>query len=217
LIKFINRLLRWLFFIGIVRPVIWIVLGLNIRHKERLPQKGPAIVIANHNSHLDTMTLMSVFPLRLLPHLRPVAAADYFLRSGFMSWFSLQIIRIIPIARKREEGVDPFESTYKALNQGDIIILYPEGTRGEPEKMQSFKSGIAYLVQNAQDVPVIPIFLYGLGKALPKGESILVPFFCDVFIGESLYWTGSKESYMKQLDEAMRALASEHQCTTTEY
>jgi 1-acyl-sn-glycerol-3-phosphate acyltransferase len=214
LIKFINQLLRGIFFICIVRPVIWVVLGLNIRHRERLPKKGPAIIIANHNSHLDTMTLMSLFPLKLLSKLRPLAAADYFLSNKFMSWFSLNIIRIIPISRKREEGVDPFESTYTALNHGDIIILYPEGTRGEPEKMQSFKSGIAYLAQNAREVPVIPIFLYGLGKALPKGESILVPFFCDVFIGEALYWTGSKESYMKQLDEAMHALASEHQCTT---
>jgi len=212
LINFINRLLRWIFFIGIVRPVIWVILGLNIRQGERLPMKGPAIIIANHNSHLDTMTLMSLFPLKLLPKLRPLAAADYFLRNGFMSWFSLNIIRVIPIIRKREEGVDPFESTYEALAQGDIIILYPEGTRGEPEQMQSFKSGIAYLAKNASNVPVIPIFLYGLGKALPKGESILVPFFCDVFIGEALYWTGDKESYMKQLDNAMRILAEQHKC-----
>jgi len=160
------------------------------------------------------MTLMSLFPLKLLPKLRPLAAADYFLRNRFMSWFSLNIIRIIPIIRKREEGVDPFESTYDALAQGDIIILYPEGTRGEPEQMQSFKSGIAYLAKNAKDVPVIPIFLHGLGRALPKGESILVPFFCDVFIGEALYWTGDKESYMKQLDNAMHILANEHKRDT---
>ena len=90
-----------------------------------------------------------------------------------------------------------------------MLIVFPEGSRGEPEHLQHFKRGIARLAESNPTVPVIPVFLHGLGKALPKGETILVPFFCDVFVGEPLPWTGERRSYMRQLDERMKQLADE--------
>jgi hypothetical protein len=65
------------------------------------------------------------------------------------------------------------------------------------------------LAQKIPEVPVIPVFLHGLGKALPKGEAILVPCFCDVFIGEPMAWTGDRRGYMRLLDERMKKLAAE--------
>ena len=58
-------------------------------------------------------------------------------------------------------------------------------------------------------VPVHPIFLHGLGKALPKGEAVLVPFFCDVFVGEPLQWQGNRQRYMADLDARMHQLSQE--------
>ena len=85
---------------------------------------------------------MTLFPLRLLPKVRPIAAADYFLRNRLLAWFSLKIIGILPIDR-HQKGVhtDPLAGMVEALGRGDIVIVFPEGSRGEPEKLGEFKTG----------------------------------------------------------------------------
>ena len=210
-------LLRFLFYAVFVRAIALIVLGLNVRHRDRLPGGGPAIIVANHNSHLDTMVLMSLFPLKLLPKLHPVAAADYFLSSGLFSWFNLKVVGILPIKRTVARGEEnPLAPCNRALADGQMLIVFPEGSRGEPEQLQSFKGGIARLAESNPTVPVVPVFLHGLGKSLPKGEALLVPFFCDIFVGEPLAWTGDRRGYMRMLDERMKELAAEGNFPTWE-
>lgn len=210
-----SRLLRFLFYGVIVRTLVLVLLGLNLRHRERLPSQGPAILAANHNSHLDTMVLVSLLPLRLLPRIRPAAAMDYFLRNRLLAWFALDIIGIIPVARRSEntalsgKAAHPLKGCSEALARGDILIFFPEGTRGEPEQRAKFKSGLAHLAASHPEVPVIPVFIHGLGKALPKGEALLVPFFCDVFVGEALYWSGERAGFMGRLEKAMQTLEEE--------
>ncbi len=206
----LSRLLRLLFFAVIVRGVVTIVLGLNVRYRQRLPKTGPAVLAANHNSHLDTMVLMTLMPLSLLDRVRPVAAADYFLRNRLIAWFATEIIGILPISRQRASPTeDPLAPLVEALDRGEILIFFPEGSRGEPEKLTAFKSGIARLSERKPEVPVVPVFMHGLGKALPKGEAILVPFFVDVFVGEPVRWNGDRDAYMTAFRDSMTALADE--------
>lgn len=203
-------MLQQLFFLLIVRPLVLILLGLNVRHRERIPTHGPAIVVSNHNSHLDTLVLMTLLPWPLLPRLRPVAAKDYFLCNRLLAWFALNIMHIIPLQREIvDRHQDPLDECSNALKDGHILILFPEGSRGAPEQMGTFKSGIAHLAKRHPDVPITPIFLHGLGKALPKGEALLVPFFCDVFVGTPIQWTGDRQSFMHALDQAMIGLSEE--------
>ena len=200
--------LRWAWFALFVRPVLMVILGVNIRNRVRLPQDGPAIIVANHNSHLDTMALISMMPLSRLPKLTPVAAVDYF-GEGAFGWFAKHIIGILPIDRSgKTPRANLLDGCFDALDEGKILILFPEGTRGEPEQLAEFKKGVAHLAKARPDVPVTPVFMHGLGKALPRGTYILVPFNCDVFVGESFTSDGTIDGLMGVLEQRMGDLAS---------
>ena len=94
-----NRIIKILFFALIIKPLVLIVLGINLRGREKLPVKGPAIIAANHNSHLDALVLMSLYPLTSIHKVRPVAAADYFLSNRLLAWVSLHCLDIVPFNR----------------------------------------------------------------------------------------------------------------------
>ena len=212
-----NHFLRTLFFALIVRPVMMIYLGTNVRRGELLPETGPAIIVANHNSHLDVFALMNVLGLKRLRNVRPVAAADYFMTRPLRRWFATRIVGIIPIDRnkqRREDGKHPLEPISEVIRNGGIILLFPEGSRGEPEEMKEFQSGVAHLAKRHPDVPIIPIFMRGLGKALPKGESLLVPIFCDLFVGQAIEAGLNKREFMDRLSESMQKLAEEMPITS---
>ena len=204
-----TALLRHLFFLLLVRPVLALVVGINARYRERLPTRGPAIVVANHNSHLDTLVLMALFPPWRLGRLRPVAAADYFLRSRPLAWLALTLIGILPLDRRSQgRRTDPIAPMVAALDAGEILIMFPEGSRGEPERLGAFKTGVAHLAKRRPGVPVVPVFLHGAGKVLPKGAWLPVPFVCDVLVGPAMCWTGDRRTFMAALDTVMAALSA---------
>ena len=97
----------------------------------------------------------------------------------------------------------------RALDAGDILILFPEGSRGKPEQLAQFKRGVAHLARARSEVPVYPMFMHGLGKALPKDSIVLVPFNCDIVLGEAMLWNGSVDAFMAALQERIAALAAQ--------
>lgn len=204
-----DRLLKVLFFAIIVKPIVFIILGLNLRGRDNLPETGPAVIVANHNSHLDTLVLMSLFPLSKIHRVRPVAAADYFIEGGgFKAWLSKRCIGIIPMDRSGNTDKDQlFSGCNEALDNGDILILFPEGSRGEPEQMSELKKGGFHLLKSRPQTPLTPIMLHGLGRALPKGEALLVPFNCDVIIGKSLEVTNNSDEFIANISEAFKDLS----------
>ncbi|MCP4383122.1 MAG: 1-acyl-sn-glycerol-3-phosphate acyltransferase, partial [Hyphomicrobiales bacterium] len=140
---------------------------------------------ANHNSHLDVIALMSLFPLRLLHKVRPVAAADHFTKPGFIGRMARVILNVIAIDRSGGGAETAIAPVRKALDGGEIVILFPEGTRGAPEVLTPFRRGTSVLAAEYPDVPFVPVYLHGLGKSLPRGEWRFVPFASEAHIGLS--------------------------------
>lgn len=200
--------MKKIFFLFIVRPLVLFAMGLHVRGRENLQYDTPSIIVANHNSHLDTLILMSLFPISFIDRVRPVAAADYFFKNRALKWFALNIMGIIPITRKvKASSTHPLQGAMDALDRGESIIVFPEGSRGEAEQLGEFKSGVAHLAKSYPHIAVIPINIYGAGKSLPRGEALLVPFIADVSIGEASYFRGSSVAeFTKALEEQIRTL-----------
>jgi len=204
-------MIKKLFFILIVRPIVLIISGVSLKGKENLPTKGPAILVANHNSHLDTMVIMSLFSLKTLEKVRPIGAEDYFCNKPYKKWLSKNLIDLIALKRRpsKAEG-HPFGEIYRALDNEDIVLLFPEGSRGDPEVMKPFKTGIAHIAKDYPNVPVIPLSIYGAGKVLPKGEALFVPFVIDVNVGKAVFFHGEeKQVYTKNLETLVSNLEAD--------
>lgn len=204
MLQFLRRALLAI----VIRPIARLLIGMHGHGLEHLPQNGPAIIAANHNSHIDTLVLLCLFQTKSLDILRPVAAADHFLANPISSWFSRNIVGIIPLKRKPERGEDILHDAKAALDRSEILIVFPEGTRGAPEEMAPFKAGIARLGEHCPAAPIVPIYIHGAGRALPKGE-IFVPMNVSAYVGEAVKWHDNKHEFMEELKAAILALKAQ--------
>ena len=99
--------LRALVITAVGKPLARLFTGVDVIGRQNLPVAGPAIIAANHASHMDTLMLLTLFKAGTLAKVRPAAASDYFLRNPVVGWFSRHIIGIIPVARDRvKDGED---------------------------------------------------------------------------------------------------------------
>lgn len=212
-----RHLPKILFILLIVKPLVFVGLGLNLIQRHKLPLQGPAVIAANHNSHLDTLVLLALFPIRMVHRVHPVAAADYFMANRWIAWLSLHIIGIIPIERFSEKNNRDhiFDLCHHVLKAGDILLIFPEGSRGEPETMSELKKGIYHLVKKHPQCGVTPVVMRGLGRSLPKGTAMLVPFNCDVVIGDPIYNFSHADQFIDIMQERYQTLAEE--CITQVY
>lgn len=149
-------------------------------------QVDQCIIVSNHNSHLDIALLYSLFPIGKIKDLKVVAAKDYF-EKGPLAAFARYFFNVILIERKNMGHSDPLSPIKTALRDGYSIIIFPEGTRGEPGIVKRFKTGAARAAMNFPEIPVYPIVLYGTEKSLPRKSALPVPFSLRIRVYEPLY------------------------------
>lgn len=173
------------------------------------PKPCQRVYFANHTSHLDTVALWAALPSRLRAHTRPVAARDYW-GHGPRSVLANRGFHAVLIERQRErcEG-DPLQPLYDALDAGDSLIIFPEGTRNHDPLPQSFKSGLFHLAQRYPQVEFIAVYLDNARRCLPKGSLFPVPLVCTVRFGTpvALQAGESKQVFLDRARQAVVALA----------
>jgi 1-acyl-sn-glycerol-3-phosphate acyltransferase len=185
--KTIRRWLRLCAFFGFQFGFVWPMMrwywGVRFRRRHKVPL-GPCIVVANHNSHLDAGVLMQMFPAWRMPHVHPVAAADYFGENAWRRMLSMAWMNAMPIERTAPPGKDVLQPMIDALAAGETLIFFPEGSRGEPGVVAAFRPGIGKIVKSVPGVLVLPVFLSGTERSMPRGESVPLPLGIDVNIGK---------------------------------
>lgn len=152
------------------------------------PEPIQRIYYANHNSHIDFILLWSSLPKNLRVQTRPVAASDYWLKTGFKRFLIQDTFNGITIKRSNNEGTDPLSTIKKALTEGNSIIFFPEGTRNlsDDEELLHFKSGLFFLTQQFPHVEIVPVWITNLKRVMPKGAFLPLPLLSTVIFGKPL-------------------------------
>jgi 1-acyl-sn-glycerol-3-phosphate acyltransferase len=158
---------------------------IDVQGREHLPVDGSFVMVCNHSSHLDALCLLSSLPLRRVHRAFPVAAADYFFSSLPRSFISVVFVNGLPFNRDGKGG-DSLEVCRQLLARpgGNILILFPEGTRDTSGRIGRFRSGIGRLVAGTR-TPVVPCHLSGAQKAFPKGALLPRPRPLRLHIGRA--------------------------------
>lgn len=172
------------------------------------------IFYANHSSHLDAVVLWMSLPAAIRLRTRPVAARDYWDRSGLRRHLAACVFNAVLIDRGPKAGdarsamrraAEGLESMVAALRDGASLLIFPEGTRGAGEDMGHFKSGLYQLAKRRPDVTFVPVYLENLNRILPKGEWLPVPLLGAAFFGPALR-LGDGEARGTFLDRTWLAL-----------
>jgi 1-acyl-sn-glycerol-3-phosphate acyltransferase len=169
-----------LFLLGLVRALT----GAQARWYGCPPKAEQRIYFANHQSHADLVLMWAALPEELRSITRPIAAKDYWTASNFKRWITTAVFNAVYVERERKGDEDPLQPLIDALTSGDSLILFPEGTRGNGDDPQPFKSGLYNLAQRFPGVVLVPAWIHNVQRVIPKGEVIPVPVLCSVTFGE---------------------------------
>ncbi len=158
------------------------------------PKAEQRIYFANHQSHFDWVLIWAALPRELRVRTRPIAARDYWTASPFKAWLTSAVFNAVYVSRTRSQVAsgdgtdeqDPLQPLVQALEGGDSLVIFPEGTRSNRGEPQAFKSGIFHLAEMFPGVQLIPTWIDNVQRVMPKGEVVPVPILCTVTFGTPL-------------------------------
>lgn len=151
----------------------------KIHNAERLPQKGPAIIVSNHTSYYDWSVLSAVYNRKYLVFL----GAQELLTRSIVSW--LMRLNILIYIDRNKPGISYFREVIRRLRQDNIVVIYPEGKRSKSGKMIEPKTGFVKLAI-ATGVPVIPMGMKGAYDILPPHKKIPRLRKCEIFVDQPI-------------------------------
>ena len=199
----------------IIRGLLRTYCRFEIVGNEYVRSNRSFVLVANHSSHLDTVCLLAALRLRQLHRAFPAAAADYFFKSVPRTWIATVVVNALPFARQTHVRQSLAICGELLANAGNVLIIFPEGTRSQNGEIQEFKAGIGALLAG-RDIPVLPCFLDGAWRAWPKGKRLPRPRKVRLIIGaprnyaSTLPEKGASSAIAAELRDAVKQLAEQH-------
>jgi 1-acyl-sn-glycerol-3-phosphate acyltransferase len=174
------------------------------------PAATQRVYYANHGSHGDFVLVWASLPEDLRVRTRPVAGADYWTRTPLRRYVARRVLNAVLIDRDAAtRTTDPVDAMAGALESGDSLIVFPEGTRNTTdEPLLPFKSGLYHLTQRCPDVELIPVWIENSRRVMPKGAIVPVPLLCTLTFGAAVPITigEPKDAFLARARDALGAL-----------
>ena len=193
----------------LVAWLLRVVCGFRLLPAAALPTT-PAIYFANHSSHLDFLTIWAALPKALRTRTRPVAGRDYWEKTARRRRIARDFFNAVLIERQHVTvASNPLAPMLAALEAGDSLIVFPEGTRSPDGQIHEFKSGLYHLAKGRPGITLVPVYLQNLSRILPKGDYLPVPLLGSLSVGEPLHLgpEESKTAFLQRAREAVQQLA----------
>lgn len=161
----------WVLKMLVVGPIARLLFRPWVEGQEHIPESGPAIFASNHLSFSDSVFLPIVVPRRMTF----LAKSDYFTGKGIKGRLTAAFFRGIgqlPIDRSGgKAGEAALSSGLRVLRRGQLLGIYPEGTRSPDGRLYRGRTGVARIALEA-GVPVLPVAMIGTDKAQPTGKKV---------------------------------------------
>jgi 1-acyl-sn-glycerol-3-phosphate acyltransferase len=196
---------------GVLAFLARLISGVNARWLDCPPDPRPRIYFANHTSHLDFVVLWSVLPDAVRARVRPVAGSDYWDRTPLRRYLVHRVFHAVLIDRpigRHFLGRTFLDPLLNELDQGNSLIVFPEGTRGSGDEVGAFKAGLYHLCRLRPAVEAVPVYLENLNRILPKGEFLPVPLLSRATFGPPIAPAGDEEKaqFLERARAAVRGL-----------
>ena len=194
---------------GLIAGAARILTGARAHWHGCAPEPRQRVYFANHTSNLDFVLLWAALPAELRRVTRPVGAQDYWLGGPIRTHLARNVFRAVLIERKVvTKANNPLVPMLAALDGGESLIIFPEGTRNPDGEVNDFRPGLFHLAKARPDVEFVPVFIDNLSRVLPKGEVLPVPILCSVRFGTpvALAPGEAKPQFLSRAREVMLTL-----------
>jgi 1-acyl-sn-glycerol-3-phosphate acyltransferase len=196
------RMVRGVVQRGVLVPALSFISPVNVIGKRNLRTlKGPAMFIANHQSHFDAPVCLSALGGKVRKRLVIAAAADYFYKSDMVGAAASVALGTVPFHRSGGLSRSSLELLKSLAGEGWSVLMFPSGTRGV-SSVTGFKKGFAYVAVDKQ-IPVVPIYLHGLDEVMPKGAWVPLPGGVAVGIGAPIPPGDDYDDLVRRAEAAM--------------
>jgi 1-acyl-sn-glycerol-3-phosphate acyltransferase len=198
-----NRNLTWRFAKARARNLAGLLgVEVTITGAEHLARGGPFVLISNHQSHLDILTLLGFLPGRT----RFAAKREMWNHPVVGS--VLDTLDMVPIDRDNPEVA--VAALGRTNGTAGSVVVFPEGTRSRDGRLRDFKKG-GFVLAIRAGLPVVPVICRGTRRLMPRGSQLtVVPGPVEIVVEAPIVTTGLGYDDRDALAAQVRAVIERH-------